>query len=295
MRRFCGAWPALATPFSKDGEVNIPILREIVEYLVDKQIDGLYVGGTTGEGIFMSMASRQLVAEIVSDQLNGRIPIIVHVGCVSVADAITLAKHADSINADGISSVVTPYYKSLGSLYAYYEKIGESVPEMPLLAYMFGGTVNAVSLMQKLMEIPTLVGAKYSGSDMFEFRQLVELREENWTIFSGMDEQCMFAAMSGAHGNIGSTLNFMPGVYREIRKSIQENNYQYGMKLQNRANQITGIMQGYGFERAIKPVMSKIGFDFGQPCLPNLPLPEKEFHSLYGELEKTDFLELVQM
>ena len=67
------------------------------------------------------------------------------------------------------------------------------------------------------------------------------------------------------------------------------------MKLQNLAKQITGIMQDYGFERAIEPVMSKIGFDFGQPCLLNLPLPEKELHSLYGELEKIDFLELIQM
>ena len=41
--------------------------------------------------------------------------------------------------------------------------------------------------------------------------------------------------------------------------------------------------------------MRKIGFDFGKPCLPNLPLLEKDLHGLYNELEKTDFLELVQM
>ena len=295
MRIFTGAWPALATPITEHGEINVPVLRETVEYLVDKQVDGLYIGGTTGEGIFRSLDSRQLVAETVSDQVNSRIPIIIHVGSISVDDAITLAKHADYIKADGISSVVTPYYKNVDSLYHYYEQVGSSVPEMPLLAYMFGGTVNAVSLMQKLMKIPTLAGAKYSGADMFEFRQLVELREENWTIFSGMDEQCLFAAMSGAHGNVGSTLNFMPGVYREIRKSAEEGNYHYGIQLQNRANKITRIMQSYGFESSIKPVMHKIGFDFGKPCLPNLPLPEKDLHGLYNELDKTDFLELVQM
>ena len=67
------------------------------------------------------------------------------------------------------------------------------------------------------------------------------------------------------------------------------------MELQNRANKITRIMQSFGFESSIKPVMHKIGFDFGKPCLPNLPLPEKDLHGLYNELEKTDFLELVQM
>ena len=103
-------------------------------------------------------------------------------GSNSTEEAVALTKHAEKAGADG-ALVVTPYYKNVDSLYHYYEQVGSSVPEMPLLAYMFGGTVNAVSLMQKLMKIPTLAGAKYSGADMFEFRQLVELREENWTIF----------------------------------------------------------------------------------------------------------------
>ena len=58
------------------------------------------------------------------------------------------------------------------------------MPDLPFPGYMFGGTVDAMPLMQKLMGLPSLVGDKYSGSNMFEFRQLVKLRQENWTLFS---------------------------------------------------------------------------------------------------------------
>jgi len=293
--RFGGAWPALVTPFTNCDDVNVTVLREITEHLISKDVDGFYVGGTTGEGVFMSVAERNLIAETVIEQVNERIPVILHVGALSIKDAVALAKHADQIGASGISSVVLTYYESLESLYAYYSQIAQAVPELPFLGYMFGGTVNAVSLMRKLMEIPSLVGAKYSGSNMFEFRQLVQLRQEDWTIFSGMDEQCLFAVMSGSHGNVGSTLNFMPGVYRKISRCAEVGDYMDGMEMQNRANAITHIMQTYGFQGALKAVMSKIGFDCGAPRLPNFPFPEEGWRTLYAELEKYDFYEMIQI
>ena len=295
MPRFRGAWPALVTPFTNCDDVNVTVLREITEHLISKDVDGFYLGGTTGEGIFMSVDERNLIAETVIEQVNERIPVIIHVGALSIKDAVALARHADQIGASGISSVVLTYYESLESLYAYYSHIAQAVPELPFLGYMFGGTIDAVSLMRKLMEIPSLVGAKYSGSNMFEFRQLVQLRQEDWTIFSGMDEQCLFAVMSGSHGNVGSTLNFMPGVYRKIRRCAEVGDYMNGMEIQNQANAITHIMQTYGFQGALKAVMSKIGFDCGSPRLPNLPFPEERWRTLYAELEKYDFDEMIQI
>ena len=295
MPRFSGAWPALVTPFTNCDDVNVTVLREITEHLISIDVDGLYVGGTTGEGIFMSVDERNLIAETVIEQVNERIPVIIHVGALSIKDAVALARHADQIGASGISSVVLTYYESLESLYAYYSQIAQAVPELPFLGYMFGGTIDAVSLMRKLMEIPSLVGAKYSGSNMFEFRQLVQLRQEDWTIFSGMDEQCLFAVMSGSHGNVGSTLNFMPGVYRKIRRCAEVWDYMNVMEIQNQANAITHIMQTYGFQGALKAVMSKIGFDCGSPRLPNLPFPDERWRTLYAELEKYDFDEMIQI
>jgi N-acetylneuraminate lyase len=295
MRTFDGALPALLTPFTKNDEVNAPVLREVVEYLIGKRVSGFYVGGTTGEGIFMSVEERKLVAETVVKQVVGRVPVIVHVGCVSVKDAMDLAQHAQQIGADGVSSVLVPYYNNPDSLHAYFTQIAAAAPQMPLLGYVFGGRVDAVPLMRRLMTIPNFVGAKYTGPDMFELRQMIELRKENWTVFSGMDEQCLFAAMSGAHGSIGSTLNFMPSVYREMRACVRSGDFIRGLELQSRANQVTSIMLACGFIGAMKAVMAQLGFDCGQPRLPNLPLPKEKREGLFAELERAGFSELTKM
>jgi len=87
MTTFKGIYPALVTPSDAAGGVSVPALEALVDYLLAKNIDGLYIGGTTGEGIYMSVPDRQLLAEVVLKRVNGRIPVIVHVAAVAFADA----------------------------------------------------------------------------------------------------------------------------------------------------------------------------------------------------------------
>ncbi|MEZ4620529.1 MAG: dihydrodipicolinate synthase family protein [Caldilineaceae bacterium] len=220
MQNFSGAWPALVTPFTKSDEVNVPVLRRIVEYLVDKGSGGLYVCGGTGKGIYMTSAERQLVLEQTIEQVNGRVPVIAHVGALVAADACALARHAQDVGADGVASIIPPLYRSTQSVVDYFTALGAAAPETPLLTYIFGGPVDAVALMQAMSSIPTLAGSKYTGPNMFEFRRIVDLGQGKWTVFSGMDEQCLFAAMFGSSGNIGSTLNYMAGAYREMHAAV---------------------------------------------------------------------------
>ncbi|HEY64546.1 MAG TPA: hypothetical protein G4O02_08235 [Caldilineae bacterium] len=293
---FHGVWPALLTPFTSDGEVNEPVLRDLVEYLLEKRVDGFYVCGTTGEGIFMSADDRRRVAEIVLDQVRGRVPVIVHVGSIAVSDAIALARHAWEAGAAAVSSIIPPLYQDTRSVVAYFAEISAAVPDLPILSYIFGGSNDAVAFMRELMQhIPNLAGIKYTGPDMHEFRQIVTLRDQDWTVFSGMDEQCLFAAMMGSSGNVGSTLNFMPGVYREIRESCEAGDLKRGLELQIKANEVTSVLQAFGFPGALREVMRLLGFECGEPRLPDLSLPEHKRDELRSRLEDTDFWKLVAM
>ena len=295
MSDFSGAWPALVTPFTSEDKVNAVVLRRVVEYLIDKQVGGFYVCGGTGEGLFMSPEERKLVTETVVDQVNGRVPVIAHIGSMIVGDAVKLAKHAQEAGATGISSVIPPMFQSSESLYAYFARVGAAAPDIPLLTYIFGGPTDAAALMQQLMTIPTVAGAKYTGSNMYEFREIVELQEGNWSIFSGMDEQCIYAAMQGACGNIGSTLNYMPGIYREIHNSYSAGHIAKGQELQVRANQVTRLLFSFGFFGALKEVMRLLGFDCGKPRLPQLPFAKEKRDELESELEAIDFFTVAAM
>ncbi len=295
MSSFNGAWPALATPFTDEDKVNVGVLRELVEYLIDKGVGGFYVCGGTGEGLFMVPEERKLVTEIVVDQVNGRVPVIAHIGSMIVGDAVQLAEHAQEVGAAGISSVIPPMFQNSESLYTYFARVGAAAPNIPLLTYIFGGPTDAVALMRQLMDIPTVAGAKYTGPNMYEFREIVELRGDNWSIFSGMDEQCIYAAMQGACGNIGSTLNYIPGIYREIHDSYKRGNIAQGQHLQVRANQVTGVLFSFGFFGALKEVMRMLGFDCGQPRLPHVPFAEGKRDDLRAQLEAIDFFTVAAM
>ena len=295
MFSFSGAWPALVTPFTAEDKVNVVVLRELVEYLLDKRVGGFYVCGGTGEGLFMLPEERKLVTETVVDQVNGRVPVIAHIGSMVVSDAVELAEHAQEVGAAGISSVIPPMFQDGESLYTYFARVGAGAPDLPLLTYIFGGPMDAVALMRRLMEIPTVAGTKYTGPNMYEFREIVELRGDNWSVFSGMDEQCIYAAMQGACGNIGSTLNYMPGIYREVHNSYKKGDIAQGQELQVRANQVTRVLFSFGFFGALKEVMRMLGFDCGKPRLPHLPFAKEKRNDLRAQLEAIDFFTVAEM
>ena len=295
MSYFSGAWPALVTPFTAEDKVNVAVLRELVEYLLDKQVGGFYVCGGTGEGVFMAPEERKLVTETVVEQVDGRTPVIAHIGSMVVNDAAQLAKHAQEVGAAGVSSIIPPMFQDGESLYTYFARVGAAAPDIPLLTYIFGGPMDAVALMRRLMEIPTVAGAKYTGPNMYEFREIVELRQDSWSIFSGMDEQCIYAAMQGACGNIGSTLNYIPGIYREIHNSYKIGDIAKGQELQVRANQVTRVLFSFGFFGALKEVMRMLGFDCGKPRLPHLPFAEEKRNELRTQLEAIDFFTVAEM
>jgi N-acetylneuraminate lyase len=294
MTTFRGVWPALVTPFTSEDTVNVTVLRDLVEYHLDKQVNGFYVCGRTGQGLAMSVAERQLVAETVMEQVRARVPVIIHIGCMAIQDTLTLAHHARQIGAAGISSIIPPFYDDMRQLYAYFRMVAETVPDLPFFPYLFGPT-NAVALMRQLLQIPNVAGTKYTGPNMFEFRQIVEFRHDNWYIFSGMDEQCLFAAMAGAAGNIGSTLNFMPGVYRQIHECVANADLAQALTLQNKVNKLTEILIAHGFMGALAEAMRLLGFDCGRVRLPHFPVVDEKRKTLHTELKSVGFKQLTQM
>ena len=99
----------------------------------------------------------------------------------------------------------------------------------------------------------------------------------------------------GADGNIGSTLNFMPGVYQEIHRLVGQGQLADAHEYQLRANKVTNVLINVGFMGALKTVMTLIGFDCGQPRLPRQPLDTSMVEHLESLLQETDFKTLVRL
>lgn len=296
MTIYSGVWPALVTPSSQDQSINQSSLRALIDYLIGKGVHGFYVGGTTGEGVFMALADRKELVEVTLKHINGRVPVIVHVGAVATADAVGLARHARDHGAVGISSIIPPLYESEESIRRYYAALGAATPDIPLLAYLLNPRLDGVALMESLLDIPNLGGAKYTGPNMYELRNIVELGGGKWTLFSGMDEQAMFGLMMGATGNIGSTINAFPGVYLAIFRAVQEGQYAEARDLQLRVNRVTRALIAAGFSGALRMVLGDlIRMNTGDPRLPALPLGPDGQKALRASLAQTDYAKLTAL
>ena len=297
MSHLAGAWPALMTPRQADGQPHPKALRALIRYLLQKEIGGFYVNGSTGEGIYMSVEERELVLDIALDEIAGAVPVVAHVGAVAAPDAFRLARHAQAAGAAGIASIVPPLYQSMEAITAYYRQLAACTPDLPFFMYLFGPVVPALALMHQGQDIPNLMGGKYTGPDMFDFARILAAghRRQNWYLSSGMDEMCLAAVMAGSCGNIGSTLNYMPGPYARIRALAQNGQYREAQDLQNAANQVTAVLIDHGFTGSLYAVMQMLGFDSGSPRLPHVGLQADQVQSLQAGLQDTRFDELVNL
>lgn len=296
MTTFQGAWPALITPSTPDGGVHYEALQRLTTHLLAHGIGGLYVCGATGEGLLMSVAERKRTLEEVVALTKGKAPIIVHVGCVATRDAVELARHAQEIGAAGVSSVLPVLNPGLPSAVLHYAAIAAAAPGLPFFPYLYGGQTDATTLMRELAgRIPNLGGAKYTGPNMYELRGLIDLGAGRWTIFSGMDEQCALAAMFGAPGNIGSTLNVMPGIYRRMHQAVAGGDFGRARDLQLQANRVTAALISFGVGGALREAMRLLGLECGEPRLPTAALAADQRVALRGALDAAGWAEVTAM
>ncbi|HEX9118553.1 MAG TPA: dihydrodipicolinate synthase family protein [Anaerolineae bacterium] len=295
MRTFHGVWPALVTPFTPANEVNVTALCDLVDYQLARKVDGFYLLGSTGEGLFQSVDERELVARTVLDRVAGRAPVIVHVGAAVLRDSVRLARHAQVAGAAGISSILPPVVYDPRGIVSYYETIAGAAPDLPFLPYIFGGPRDAVALMRDLLHIPNLAGTKYTGPNMYEMAQILALRDEGWTVFSGMDEQALYGIMSGASGTIGSTFNLFAGAHRQIQERYRAGNVAGALDVQLGINRVIEAMYGFGFAAALKAAMGFLGVDCGAPRLPNPPLAAGALPALREKLAQAGFFELAAL
>jgi len=289
-KQFHGGWPAMATPATPDGDVDGAMTAQLTEYLIGKGIGGLYLSGSTGEGVFLSVAERRQVTEGVMAQVAGRVPVIVHVGTVATRHAVELAKHAQEAGVDGVASILPPFRRSYQETLTHYEAIAAAAPDIGFYPYLFGGEVDAISLMRDLQHrIPNLAGAKYTGPNLYELEGVLQLGEGRWTIFSGMDEICAFARMVGTTANIGTTLNLMPGVYREMHTCIDAGDFMRARDLQAHANRVTRVLHRFGVFGALFEGLRLLGMDCGEARLPREPMAEEQKEAFREALTSAGF------
>jgi len=210
---FQGSIVALVTPMLEDGSLDEVSLRQLVDYHIAQQTDGIVAVGTTGESATLNHDEHCEVIRIVVEQAAGRIPVIGGTGSNSTAEAIEYTRCAQKIGADACL-LVTPYYNkpTQEGLYRHYKAIAEAV-DIPQLLYNVPGRTGCDLLpetVKRLVHIDNIVGIKEAVGDLKRIHALVELATDQFIILSGDDATAMELILAGGKGTISVTANVAP-------------------------------------------------------------------------------------
>jgi len=296
--RLKGLVAATLTPLHDDGSLNLDQVGPIVDHLLGQGVEGLYVCGSTGEGISLMGAERKAVARAYVEAAHHQLPVVVQVGHNSLSEAHELARHAQEIGADAISANAPSYFKvgSVESLVACMRKIASGAPDLPFFYYhiphLTGAHLNMLEFLEQAsQQIPNLAGIKYTSPTLHEYQCCLEWKDGAYGVLWGCDEMLLPALAVGATGAVGSTYNIAASLYTRMIEAFQDGNLDTARRCQSLAIRLINVLYEWPFHAALKEVMRMLGLDCGPCRLPHPELAAEDVRRLRTRLEAIQFFD----
>jgi N-acetylneuraminate lyase len=281
------------TGFHADGSVNLDIVPRYADMLIAAGVVGVFVNGTTGEGLSLTLEERRALASQWVKAASGNLRVIVHVGHTCQRDSQSLAVHAADIGAHCVAEIGPVFFRpaSIEALVEYAAATAACVPDLPYYYYHIPCMNQVLFPMAGFLEladtaIPNLAGIKYTHDDFQDCKACMACGDGKYDILFGRDEFLIQGLEAGARGAVGSTYNVMVPLYLELVKSFQAGDLERAQQLQEISAVTCRILQDTGgFGSGLKAVMRKMGFDLGGMRRPQLNLSGDKVRRLASDLE----------
>ena len=270
-----GSIPALITPMLADGQVDYPTLRKLIDWHVAEGTDGLVIVGTSGESPTVNVDEHREILRVSVEQAAKRIPIIAGCGANSTAEAISLAKYAESIGADAQLQVV-PYYNkpTQEGLFQHFKAIAEATPKLPVILYNVPGRTVADlqhDTVLRLAQVPGIIGIKEATSNIERAQWLIRDVPKAFAVFSGDDATAVALMLCGGAGNISVTANVAPRQMHELCMAALRGDVKEAMRIQFQLLPVHKNLFVEANPIPVKWAMQRMGL-----CGPTLRLPMTE-------------------
>jgi 4-hydroxy-tetrahydrodipicolinate synthase len=273
-----GSLVAIVTPMLKDGGLDLPRFRKLIDWHVAEGTDGIVVVGTTGESPTVDFDEHKELIRIAVEHSRGRIPIIAGTGANSTAEAIELAESAKKHGATAQLSVV-PYYNkpTQEGQYQHFRKIAESV-ELPMILYNVPARTVADlqnDTVLRLSQVPGIIGIKDATANLERGTDLIRRAPRNFAIYSGEDATALPLILCGGHGVISVTANVAPKLMHQMCAAALVGDVKKARELNNR---VLPLHQRLFIETSPSPVkwaMAEMGLIEYGLRLPMVPVSER--------------------
>lgn len=292
-----GLIAATFTPMYSNADVNYSAIETYAKHIADSGMSGVFVCGTTGEFTSLTTEERKQIVEHWVNAAQQRFKVIAHVGSDNQHEAMELACHAAEVGAWGVGAIAPGFFKpaSVRGLIDFFKPIAAAAPELPFYYYnMPAMTGVSLSVSQFLSEgkkeIPNLAGVKFTHNNMMEMGECIHLENGTFEVLHGYDEMLICGLALGAVAGVGSTYNYLPSVYLNIMKAVEEGDLASARIFQMQSIETVKVIIKYGGGvRGGKAIMNLIGIECGECRLPIAPFEKEEYDSLRKDLEKIGF------
>jgi 4-hydroxy-tetrahydrodipicolinate synthase len=221
----------MVTPLTPAGGLDVEGLERLVEHLLAGPVAGLFLLGTTGEGMSLSQPVREELIRRTCRLVGGRVPVLSAISSLCLADSLQMARFACDNGIDAV--VATPPFYILPSQAELVEYMNTLVAHLPLPIFLYNMPAITrvcweLSTVRRAMENPKILGIKDSSGDMKYFQYLCDQGKQraDWTILVGPEELLIPAMRAGGHGGISGGANVFPQLYVALQKAAQVRNEQ---------------------------------------------------------------------
>lgn len=283
LEKYEGVIPAFYACYDEAGEVSPERVRALTQYFIDKGVKGVYVNGSSGECIYLSVADRKLILENVMEVAKGKLTVIAHVACNNTKDSVELAKHAESLGVDAIAAIPPIYFRLPDySIAKYWNDMSAAAPNTDFVIYnipQLSGTTLTPALYAEMRKNPRVIGVKNSSMPTQDIQIFVADGGDDHIVFNGPDEQFISGRVIGAKAGIGGTYGVMPDLFLKLNELIKQSDFETAKELQYAINDViykmvSGRANLYAVIKEILRLNEKL--DLGSVREPLEPLHEED-------------------
>lgn len=268
-----GVIPPIVTPVNKNEQVLEKTIRQIVDHVIAGGVHGILSLGSNGEFYGLDPEEQERVASITIDQTGGRVPVYVGIASITTRECLRWAMLAENMKAQAVS-LLHPMFLSPNDeeLYRHFKTIAEAT-SLPVLLYNNPDRMRcgiSADLLERLAEIPNIVGVKESSGDMTLTAEFIRRTcDKGFKVFAGRDILILSTLAYGGVGTVASTANVVPELVVEIYDRFMAGDLVGAREAQYRLAPLRMAFNLGSFPVVTKDCMRLLGFDVGEPIKPN--------------------------
>ncbi len=269
---FTGLYAAMPTPFLRDENLDRGAVKKLVDFLVEGGLDGVLVGGSSGEYPVQTVEERKELFEAVAEASNGRLKIVTCCSTNNTRDTKALCAFSGEIGVD-YALIMTPFDPPVAEagLVAYYKELAE-YSKPGILIYHYPAYTNVQLSTEAVVELArerNILGIKDVADLTNTVPIIIETRGQDFGVMTGTDYAALGALACGADGFMGVGACVAPKLCRQLYDSVKNGDLDQARQCHNKLIRIMKVVFDGPFPGTLKDAMLLQGMDCGRPRKPS--------------------------